>query len=677
MQYRKEIDGLRALAIVPVIFFHADFTLFTGGFVGVDVFFVISGFLITSLLLEEQREARFSFLNFYERRARRILPALFLVLLVSSVFAYRLLSPWDLMDFAKSLLGTNLFVANIAAYQQSGYFDASSAIKPLLHIWSLSIEEQYYFTLPVILLLFSRWSTRTLAFGLGILFAASLYASQKKLSQDTSAAFFFIYSRAWELLLGSACALLGTKPHAKARYWVQEAAAFVGVAMIVYAIVAFTQDTSFPGVSALIPTLGTALVLLFGTQATRTGQWLANPLFVGIGLISYSAYLWHQPIFAFYRYQSLNHPTQTAMLACMALTFVVSCLSWVFVEKPFRNKQQFTQKQIFISALIGSFAFCTLALTAHFAKGFPDRFPTEYENAFNPPKVKEGKFCLFTPLIAQATLDGCEFGDVSGSSTVLLFGDSHASSLIGELDTEFKQRRIKGVRVRLHNCPHNIPGMASGQANQQSQQQIDACLENFQAFLQLAQSKADAIVVSIRWTPKLYPIPHVIDTFVYDNGEGGVEYKDPSQNYARDNNGILTIDGQVKRQTIVQFTQALASTQKQIFLVHAVPEVGWDIPRYNFANYMQKGLVSSNISTSHERFIQRNVFISEALQATHAPNVVHIKPEQFFCSTYEAGRCMAQVNHQPLYYDSNHLSSEGARPIAQTIGNGLKVASDH
>ena len=153
MQYRKEIDGLRALAIVPVIFFHADFTLFTGGFVGVDVFFVISGFLITSLLLEEHRNKHFSFLNFYERRARRILPALFLTLLVSAACAYRILSPWDLSDFAKSLLGANLFVANIAAYQQSGYFDASSAIKPLLHIWSLSIEEQYYFILPILLAL--------------------------------------------------------------------------------------------------------------------------------------------------------------------------------------------------------------------------------------------------------------------------------------------------------------------------------------------------------------------------------------------------------------------------------------------------------------------------------------------------------------------------------------------
>lgn len=673
MQYRKEIDGLRALAIIPVIFFHADITLFTGGFVGVDVFFVISGFLITALLLEEHRDQRFSFLNFYERRARRILPALFLVLLVSTIFAYQLLSPWDLMEFAKSLLGTNLFVANIAAYQQSGYFDASSAIKPLLHIWSLSIEEQYYFILPAILLVFLRWGKRTLAIALCALLALSLFASQKKLSQDASAAFFFIFSRAWELLLGSVCALLFNTPYTKARHWAQEIAAFTGVAMIVFAIVAFNQDTPFPGVSALVPTLGTALVLLFGTQATRTGQWLANPVFVGIGLISYSTYLWHQPIFAFYRYQSLNHPSQTAMLVCMALTFVVAYLSWAFVEKPFRNKQHFTQKQIFLSALVGSLALSAVAVIIHQAKGFPDRFPTEYENAFNPPKIKEGKFCHFTPLNAQATLDGCEFGDVSSPSTVLLFGDSHASSLIGELDSEFKQRHIKGIRVRLHNCPHNIPGMASGQATPQSQQQIDACLENFQGFLQFTQNTADAVIVSIRWTPKLYPIPNVIDNFVYDNGEGGVEYKDPSQNYARNSSGNLTIDGQAKRQTIIQFTQALANTQKKIFLMHAVPEVGWDVPRYNFANYMQTGHVSPNISTSHQRFTQRNAFITEALEAAPAPNVIHIKPEKFFCSTYEAGRCMAQVNHQPFYYDSNHLASEGARPLAQAIGNLLYV----
>jgi hypothetical protein len=214
--------------------------------------------------------------------------------------------------------------------------------------------------------------------------------------------------------------------------------------------------------------------------------------------------------------------------------------------------------------------------------------------------------------------------------------------------------------------------MASGQISQKNQQQIDACQENFDAFLKLTQSTAKAVVVSIRWTPKLYPIPHVIDTFAYDNGEGGVEYKDPASNYARSKTGELTIDGKAKRETIIRFTQALANSNKQIFLVHAVPEVGWDIPRFIFTNYIHSGKVSPNISTSHERFLQRNAFISEALQAAPASNVVHIKPEQFFCSTHEKGRCMAQINHQPLYYDSNHLATVGARPLAHAIGAYLQ-----
>ena len=675
MQYRKEIDGLRALAIVPVIFFHADFTLFTGGFVGVDDFFVISGFLITSLLLEEHRNKHFSFLNFYERRARRILPALFLMLLVSAACAYRILSPWDLSDFAKSLLGANLFVANIAAYQQSGYFDASSAIKPLLHIWSLSIEEQYYFILPILFVVLLRWGARALTLGLGILLAASLFASERKLSQDNSAAFYFIYSRAWELLLGSVCALVSLKPLHKVSGWLQQMAAFAGVAMIVFAILTFTQDTPFPGLSALIPTLGTALVLLFARSTTMIGKWLANPLFVGIGLISYSAYLWHQPVFAFYRYQSLNYPTQTAMLVCMALSFLLAYLSWAFVEKPFRNKKQFSQKQIFISTLVGIFAFCSIAIITNQTKGFPNRFPAEYANAFDPPKIKEGKLCHFTSLNSQASMTGCEFGDIASAWVVFLIGDSHASSLIGALDEEFQRIHIKGVRVRLQDCPHNIPGMASGQVSQKNQQQIDACLENFNAFLKLTQSTAKAVVVSIRWTSKLYPIPNEIDSFAYDNGEGGIEYKDSASNYARSKTGELTIDGEAKRQTIIRFTQALTNTKKQIFLVHAIPEVGWDIPRFNFTNYIHSGKVSPNISTSHERFLQRNAFISEALQAAPASNVVHIKPEQFFCSNHEKGRCMAQINHQPLYYDSNHLATAGARPLAHAIGAYLRPSS--
>jgi hypothetical protein len=272
-------------------------------------------------------------------------------------------------------------------------------------------------------------------------------------------------------------------------------------------------------------------------------------------------------------------------------------------------------------------------------------------------------------------MEGCEFGDVASSWVVFLIGDSHASSLIGALDEEFQRLHIKGVRVRMQNCIHNIPGMASGQVSQKNQQQIDACLENFDAFLKLTQSTANAVVVSIRWTPKLYPIPQMIDMFVYDNGEGGVEYKDSISSYARSTTGELTIDGEAKRKAIIRFTQALASTNKQIFLVHAVPEVGWDVPRFNFTNYMHSGKVSPNISTSHERFVQRNAFISEALQAAPASNVVHIKPEQFFCSTIEKGRCMAQINHQPLYYDSNHLATEGARPLAHAIGAHFRPSS--
>lgn len=672
MEYRKEIDGLRALAIVPVILFHADFTLFTGGFVGVDVFFVISGFLITTLLLEEHQRKSFSFLIFYERRARRILPALYLVLFVCTFFAYHFLSPWDLLDFAKSLLGANLFVANIAAYQQSGYFDASSAIKPLLHIWSLSIEEQYYLLLPVLLLVFLKWPKRWLVIGLVSLFLISLFASQNKLNSDPSASFFFIYSRAWELLLGSICALGKPFLRPAKKPMLEESAALLGLAFILLSIFTFTQDTPFPGLMALLPTVGTSLVLLFGTHSTLAGKFLSNRFFVGIGLISYSAYLWHQPLFAFYRYQSLNHPTQTAMVLCMLASFVLAYLTWAWVEQPFRNKHRFRQKHIFVLSASGALILCGAAVSLHLFKGFPNRFPAKYANAFNPPKVKEGKFCTFTPMNASAHIDGCEFGDTSSPQTVFLLGDSHASSLIGALHEEFQQHNVKGIRVRLHDCPHNIPGMASGQPDHKNQKQIDACLGNFNEFLELTQRNAAAVIVSIRWTPKLYPIPNQITSFAYDNGEGGVEYKDPASNFARDPSGRLVVDADAKRAAIVHFVQALENTSKQIFIVHPIPEVGWDIPRYNFANYMQSGTVSRDISTSHERFKNRNAFITEALQAVEAKNLVHIKPENLFCNNSMVGRCMAQIDHQPLYYDSNHLATAGAQPVAISIGKLLR-----
>ena len=368
MRYRPEIDGLRAIAVVAVILFHAGFALFGGGFVGVDVFFVISGFLITSIIVEELKTGRFSVLRFYERRARRILPALFTVMAACVPFAYRLLSPDDLKDFAQSLAAICLFASNVLFWGESGYFDTQAELKPLLHTWSLAVEEQFYVVFPLLLLAAWRLGRGVLLALIGAIAVASLFTSVDEVRNFPSAAFYLLPSRAWQLLVGALASLVADRwPSAALRQpavrLASEAFGWGGMAMIVMALFLFDEQTPFPGLNAALPTVGTVLVLLGASDRTSVGRMLAWRPLVGLGLISYSAYLWHQPLFAFTKHALLaDLPTDLAIVLC-AVTIVLAYLSWRYVEQPFRNRSSAT-RHVFSSMDSGSLPLATRCAAA-------------------------------------------------------------------------------------------------------------------------------------------------------------------------------------------------------------------------------------------------------------------------------------------------------------------------
>lgn len=304
MKYRAEIDGLRALAVIPVILFHAGFEWFSGGFVGVDVFFVISGYLITTIIISEMAEGKFSMVNFYERRARRILPALFFVMAACLPFAWLWLTPSDLKDFGQSLIAVSFFSSNMLFWLESGYFDTAAELKPLLHTWSLAVEEQYYILFPIFLMLTWRLGVKWISIILSFVFLLSLglavlgtqYATNP---QITSGTFFLLPTRGWELLVGVFAAFyLKYKTHPKSRTF-NQILSLLGFSMIAYSIIVFDETTPFPSLYALIPTIGTGLLILCAVPKTIVHKLLSLKAIVGIGLISYSAYLWHQPLLAF------------------------------------------------------------------------------------------------------------------------------------------------------------------------------------------------------------------------------------------------------------------------------------------------------------------------------------------------------------------------------------------
>lgn len=367
MEYRREIDGLRALAVLPVILYHAGFT---GGFVGVDIFFVISGYLITSIILAELKGNSFSLLKFYERRARRILPALFLVMTVSSIFAYFWLLPDELKNFGQSLVATTLSSNNVLLAMTSGYWTLASEFKPLLHTWSLGVEEQYYVIFPIFMMLGWRYFKPILSVIIIAFFFVSLVVASYGVFWKPDLAFYLLPSRAWEIIIGSLIAFYSTRIcdgiHGQK---LKQSLGLLGFSLILFSIFVFDRNTPSPGLYMLVPVIGAALVILFATKETIAGRILGSRPMVGLGLISYSAYLWHQPVFAFARIYSVNAPNLLVMLFLALMSIVLAYLTWRFVETPFRRKNGFSKVSIWCSALILSVFFIALGLFLHKSYG--------------------------------------------------------------------------------------------------------------------------------------------------------------------------------------------------------------------------------------------------------------------------------------------------------------------
>ncbi len=395
MKYRAEIDGLRTLAVVPVILFHAGFELFSGGFVGVDVFFVISGYLITTILIDDIENKRFSIANFYERRARRILPVLFVVMMVCVPFAWILLSDSALNKFGNGLLGVSLFFSNVVFWRQQGYFEESAELNPILHTWSLAVEEQYYVVFPICLLLVWRFGKNRVFWVIVVMAAVSFLISEWGWRNKAIANFYLAPTRAWEVFAGSLAAFVVHKNGVQKN----NVLAILGFAAIIFSIFAYDETTPFPSVYALLPVAGAVLLVLYADKETLIAKVLSTKLFVGVGLISYSAYLWHQPVFAFFRIYT-NQISLNWFLASVLIiiTLLLSFISWRFIEKPFRNRNLINMLFLFSLSLI--------VLSSLFAIGYASKqvaIGGEYKLA---KQLSENDFVYFENLDERKFMEG-------------------------------------------------------------------------------------------------------------------------------------------------------------------------------------------------------------------------------------------------------------------------------
>jgi len=377
LKYRPDVDGLRAVAVLPVVAFHAFPTAVTGGFVGVDIFFVISGYLITGILLRSLHEDTFSIRGFYARRVRRIFPALIVVLVASFVLGWQLLEPWALKQLGKHIVAGAGFVSNLALWNEVGYFDASADRKPLLHLWSLGVEEQFYIVWPV--LLWFLWRNRIpIAWSLAAISIASFVASLILTKEAPSAAFYSPMSRAWELGAGSLLACLHRQARTEtirtrfAQAWLT-AAPVLGLALIAATIFTLTRADSFPGWWAAAPVAGACLVILGDPDSFVNRRVLASRPMVWIGLISYPLYLWHWVLLSFARIDAGGEPSPELRLGLVLLSVVLAALTYYAVERPIRFGGVQRWKISGLAAAL--FGLAVLGGVTFQSGGFTNRFP--------------------------------------------------------------------------------------------------------------------------------------------------------------------------------------------------------------------------------------------------------------------------------------------------------------
>ncbi len=666
MKYRAEIDGLRALAVIPVILFHAGFSLFSGGFVGVDVFFVISGYLITTIIIEDIEKDQFSIKNFYERRARRILPALFFVMLVCIPFSWLWMSPNELQKFSESLIAVSFFSSNFLFWTEAGYFATAAEFKPLLHTWSLAVEEQYYLLFPVFLMVAWRFGRNKVFWVIVALLLASLCFSEWASGQGgriAGANFYLFPTRAWELFAGSLSAFIICQHGIKKN----NALALIGLLAIVFSIFSFSEATPFPSLYALVPVGGTVLLILFSDETAFTSKILSLRPVVMLGLVSYSAYLWHQPLFAFARLLDVYQPSPLLMAFLSLLSFFLAYFSWRYVEAPFRRKQKIKPRAIFLFSLSGLLAFSAIGVYGHLKEGLLNPYIKNAPNveylSLGDKSDHVGDVCEPQPIENAASISRCDFGDLKSKDTVVLLGDSHAHAISYSLDEQLKNLNKRGVSLSLNSCDM-IPYLHRNKRTLSRH-----CSEKFDAFLAYIKELNTDVVLVGRWTVKFYPIEGVIDHLVFVGSEGNFERDDEygESDVLRD--GVLSRTLNDKKWALVTYVEKMAAASNRLFLIYPIPETGIDIEKYNRLSYQRSGQILDSISTSIADYEKRNAFVTGVFDEllVSQSNIVKIDPKAIFCDTVIPNRCAAQFNTVPYYYDDDHLSKAGGDLIIGKI----------
>jgi peptidoglycan/LPS O-acetylase OafA/YrhL len=649
-KYRPDIDGLRALAVLSVLFFHAGFAGFSGGYVGVDIFFVISGFLITTIISREIGENTFSLTTFYERRFRRILPAAFTMVAASLLIARFILNPEDYDDLARSAIASNLFVSNIFFYLQTGYFDGPASLKPLLHTWTLSVEEQYYILFPLLLLGIAKFGYRKYLHFLIPVFVLSFGASVLCMDIDRSAVFYMLPTRAWELLTGSLLAIAAL-PRIRNTV-VLNAVAGLGLLLMLYSIFSFTGETPFPGGYALIPAAGAALVIYTGNSGpTLVNQLLSIRPLVFVGLISYSLYLWHWPLIVYARILKVVDFTTTEQYQLLVVTFILAVLSWRYIETPFRNRRFLQHKgSVFAGSLAASVVVVLSGLMVIHNNGFPGRysFTQSADLQAGDPEWNYWMTCRYRESYPAAHDGLCRIGKEGGKASFIIWGDSHARALASAVNASAIRNASTGLLASLSACPPLQEIERPGR---------HACYDYNQSILNyvLRHPEIDTVILAARWA-----ISTQGSRYKHEAGDP-VELVDVSSREQHSGSNPELFAAGLRR-TI----RTLQEAGKEVVLVRPVPEVGYDVPAANYIARITGRDVNRMIAPGVDEYVTRNKQVLAIFSRLQKDlSVATVDPAALLCDDKYCR--VALQDGTALYRDDDHLSTYGSRYVSSAF----------
>jgi len=659
--YRPDIDGLRAVAVLIVIAFHAFPEWVPAGFIGVDIFFVISGFLITNLIQEGLHQQNFSFTSFYASRVRRLFPSLILVLLACQIFAWFALLSDEYKLLGKHIAAAALLIPNWMIWSDIGYFDYAANSKPLLHLWSLGVEEQFYLLWPLTLFLIYKHRFNAIKITLAILLC-SFFLNLVMMEKYPSASFFLPFTRIWELLAGSLLAQLArqgvmTSDAINAKLFrhrhIKQGLPILGIFLLSVSLLVIDQDQRFAGVLALLPVMGTLLIILSGQQSWFNERVLSNRILVGIGLISYPLYLWHWPLLSFSRILEQTEPDWPIKIFCIAVAFILSLLTFYFIERPARFGRYLKAKTYTLMALM--FITACLGFATYLSEGFKSRFTNQLievqisDLAFDIPTSTDW-YC------SQVNNEGPRCLTSGPEPTAVVMGDSHALTIYPGLVERFKS---KGQTVALYGGSDGCPPLLNV-VIQDIGGDVRNCLQKgTQALLRIIKDPAIKEVILTSRGPMYTSGKGFGDIESSQFGTWVLHFDDEERGF-RSNEEVFA-------KGLANTLDALLAADKKVTFLHDVPELGFDIRScFSFRPMVMNSSVRKPCAVAKSDFLARTEKHRNAVNQilSERPEIKVIDLAQALCDNEW---CFGSKNDILFYMDDDHLSRRGADYVVRQL----------